>query len=112
MRRSREEINKALNRLLDKASKIAMADGIITDEEREVLEELKVTITKIDYGSLKALDSDLSEVEFRDLLDHLQKQIFEALSERLKEKKGKITEQQQKILQLLLEKGLLQSLSE
>ncbi len=109
--RTREDIEKALNRLLDKAVAIARADGIITDEEKEILDQLEVTVKDIDPGSYQILDNDLSEVEFRDLLDQLQRQIFENLLAKLQKRKKPLTEDQQRLIDLLMEKGLLQNLS-
>ncbi len=111
LRRTKEDIEKALNNLLDKATAIARADGIITDDEKELLDQLQLTVKDLDPGTYAILDNDLSEVEFRDLLDQLQKQIFENLLERLKKRKKQLTVDQQRLIDLLMEKGLLQNLS-
>ncbi len=111
MIRTREDIEKALNRLLDKAVAIARADGIITDEEKEILDQLKLSVRDLDPGTYEILDNDLSEVEFRDLLDQLQKQIFENLLQKLKKRSKPLTADQQRLIDLLMEKGLLQNLS-
>lgn len=111
VRRTREDIEKALNNLLDKATSIARADGIITDEEKELLDQLELTIKDLDPGTYEILDNDLPEVEFRDLLDQLQRQIFENVMQRLKKRKKPLTTDQQRLIDLLMEKGLLQNLS-
>ncbi len=98
MRRSEEIINMALNEMLERAAAIAEQDGIISDEEREFLEDLEFSVKHIDFESFKVLDSNLSEYEFRDLLTQLHSQILEKMTE-IKGKKGrKLTNRQKELL--------------
>ncbi len=62
MKRSEEIINKAINEMLDRAAQIAEQDGIISEEEKEFLEDLEVSVKHIDFESFKVLDSNLSEI--------------------------------------------------
>ncbi len=103
MKRSEEIINKAINEMLDRAAQIAEQDGIISEEEKEFLEDLEVSVKHIDFESFKVLDSNLSEIEFRDLLTQLHAQILEKMAEVKGKKKRKLTEHQKELLSRVIE---------
>ncbi len=103
MKRSEEIINKALNEMLERAAAIAKQDGVITDDEKEFLEDLEVCVKLIDFGSFKVLDSNLSEIEFRDLLTQLHAQILEKMTEVKGKKRRKLTETQKELLSRVID---------
>ena len=67
MRRNAEEINLALALCFQDLREIALADGVITKDERAILDEIEKDFNNLEEQLVQVLASDLDLHEFNDL---------------------------------------------
>ena len=67
MRRTAEEINLALALCFQDLRDIALADGIISDDERAILDEIEKDFNSLEEQLVQVLQSDLDHHEFNDI---------------------------------------------
>ena len=71
--RDKEKIKAELKDLLDSLVEIAKEDGVITDDEANIIDEVGKGIEDLEHQVFQILNSDLSETDFKELTNEILK---------------------------------------
>ena len=81
MIRSKEEIEKAIQNLMEELIDTAKADNVISDDELAIINKIQDDLMNMQRQIFQVLESDLDDLEFRNLVsDFLEDTIKNAKS--------------------------------
>jgi tellurite resistance protein len=71
MYRSQEDVRAALRSLFDSSVQVAMADGVITADERAILDAVKDGVAAVDRQFMEMLNESHDDEAFQDLVGQI-----------------------------------------
>ncbi|MHA2028772.1 MAG: hypothetical protein ACXAC2_11765 [Candidatus Kariarchaeaceae archaeon] len=79
MYRTTDEINHAIKKSIYDLFEVAMFDGVISNDEQAILDQIKLDFEKLEKQLVEMLKSDLEEDEFQSVInDFLKKAVNHA----------------------------------